>query len=190
MVYVNCKHKRIILQLLKDLKRINGLRRAMEDKYAPLKRELLNLRDMPIYRPVENDEVDKAFGHALNQNVVNIPVKRLQSGKYMFGTRMILAKIINGKLVIRVGGGYMSVNEFIEQYAKAEMIKMMRQGNLDGEALPSGRDGSGRGSSSKFDGTNAMSMADMKQQMKRSLSNVKTYKTTAYKPEETQYYTE
>lgn len=77
MVFVNCKYKRIIHQLLKDLKRINGLRRAMEDKYAPLKRDLLNLRDMPIYRAVENDEVDQAFGHALNQNVVNIPVKRL-----------------------------------------------------------------------------------------------------------------
>ena len=32
-----------------------------------------------------------------------------------------MAKIINGKLVIRVGGGYMSVAEFIEQYGKIEM---------------------------------------------------------------------
>ena len=58
MVFVNCKYKRVIHQLLKDLKRINGLRRDPEDKYAPLKRDLLNLRDMPIYRAVENDEGD------------------------------------------------------------------------------------------------------------------------------------
>jgi hypothetical protein len=37
-----------------------------------------------------------------------------------------LAKIINGKLVIRVGGGYMSVDEFIDQYGKIELLKLMR----------------------------------------------------------------
>ena len=37
-----------------------------------------------------------------------------------------MAKIINGKLVIRVGGGYMSVAEFIEQYGKIEMAKMAK----------------------------------------------------------------
>ena len=44
----------------------------------------------------------------------------------MFGTKQILAKIINGKLVIRVGGGYMSAEEFIEQYGKLELLKMMK----------------------------------------------------------------
>ena len=53
-------------------------------------------------------------------------VKRLGPGKYLFGTKNIMAKIINGKLVIRVGGGYMSADEFIEQYGKMEMMKMMR----------------------------------------------------------------
>ena len=42
----------------------------------------------------------------------------------MFGTKQILAKIINGKLVIRVGGGYMSADEFIEQYGPMEILKM------------------------------------------------------------------
>jgi hypothetical protein len=41
-------------------------------------------------------------------------VKRLGPGKYLFGTKNIMAQIINGKLVIRVGGGYMSADEFIE----------------------------------------------------------------------------
>lgn len=45
----------------------------------------------------------------------------------MFGTKKILAKIMNGKLVIRVGGGYMSAEEFIEQYGKIEMMKLMKQ---------------------------------------------------------------
>ena len=41
----------------------------------------------------------------------------------MFGTKKIMAKIINGKLVIRVGGGYMSVEVFIEQYGRMELMK-------------------------------------------------------------------
>jgi hypothetical protein len=32
----------------------------------------------------------------------------------MFGSRQIMAKIINDKLVIRIGGGYMSAEEFVE----------------------------------------------------------------------------
>ena len=44
----------------------------------------------------------------------------------MFGTRNIIAKIINGNLLIRVGGGYMSADEFIEQYGRMEMLKMMK----------------------------------------------------------------
>ena len=48
----------------------------------------------------------------------------------MFGTKKILAKIINGKLVIRVGGGYMSAEEFIETYGRIEMMKMQKADGL------------------------------------------------------------
>ena len=44
----------------------------------------------------------------------------------MFGTKKILAKIINGRLIIRVGGGYMNAEEFIDQYGKIEMMKIMK----------------------------------------------------------------
>lgn len=42
----------------------------------------------------------------------------------MFGSRKIYAKVLNGKLVIRVGGGYMIINEFISTYAENELRKM------------------------------------------------------------------
>lgn len=44
----------------------------------------------------------------------------------MFGTKKILANIVNDRLVIRVGGGFMNVEEFIEQYGKLEMLKLMK----------------------------------------------------------------
>ena len=61
------------------------------------------------------DQIDVMFMEALNRcNFTGLKVVRLDKGKYMFGSKKIIAKIINGKLVIRVGGGYMSVDEFIE----------------------------------------------------------------------------
>lgn len=49
----------------------------------------------------------------LNRLGINLPIKRLGGGYYMFGTKKIYCKIINGKLVVRVGGGYMGIEEFI-----------------------------------------------------------------------------
>jgi hypothetical protein len=53
-----------------------------------------------------------------------VPIKKLGNGYYIFGTRKIYAKILNGKLVIRVGGGYMVIEEFISTYAEQELNKM------------------------------------------------------------------
>ena len=46
---------------------------------------------------------------------------RLGGGFYMFGTKKIYAKIMNGRLVIRVGGGYMSIDEFMKYHGVQEM---------------------------------------------------------------------
>ena len=43
----------------------------------------------------------------------------------MFGTKSVMAKVINGKLVIRVGGGYMGADEFIRTYGPMEMAKVL-----------------------------------------------------------------
>lgn len=41
----------------------------------------------------------------------------------MFGTRKIYCKIINSKLVVRVGGGFMGIEDFILQYGELEAEK-------------------------------------------------------------------
>lgn len=38
----------------------------------------------------------------------------------MYGSKKIFAKIMNGKLIIRVGGGYMLIDEFLKNYAEQE----------------------------------------------------------------------
>lgn len=69
-----------------------------------------------VYKPVVGDDIDKMLGEILNRLGINIPIKRLGNGYYLFGTKKIYCKIINGKLVVRVGGGYMGIEEFITQY--------------------------------------------------------------------------
>ena len=45
-------------------------------------------------------------------------MKRLTPGRYLCGTKTILAKINNEKLVIKVDGGYLGADQFFEQYGK------------------------------------------------------------------------
>jgi hypothetical protein len=61
-------------------------------------------------------------------NIANcpIPIRRLGDGFYMFGSKKIYAKIINGNLVIRVGGGYMVIDKFIATYGDTEIEKLKR----------------------------------------------------------------
>lgn len=44
----------------------------------------------------------------------------------MFGTKKILAKIMHNKLVVRVGGGFMGIDEFINTYGEIELNKLKR----------------------------------------------------------------
>lgn len=37
-------------------------------------------------------------------------------GHYMFGNKKVFAKIMNDKLVIKAGGGFMLIDEFIKNY--------------------------------------------------------------------------
>ena len=83
----------------------------------------------------------------------------------MFGTKKIYCKIINGKLVVRVGGGYMGMEEFISvygqqevnKYAHAHGIEVTAQWTEGGETLKSGTaskkkaTGSGQGSETPKD---------------------------------------
>ena len=126
MVSINCKYKQTILKLLKDLKQINKRRKELEDRYSQMRAEVFKIKQIKLYKPVVGDAVDEMFAGYLNKAELTISVQRLGNGNYMFGTKKILAKIINGKLVIRVGGGYMNAEEFIDQYGKIEMMKLLK----------------------------------------------------------------
>jgi hypothetical protein len=60
----------------------------------------------------------------INAFELDVPIQRLGDGNYMFGSRKIFAKIMNDKLVIRVGGGFMLIDEFLNTYGKQELDKI------------------------------------------------------------------
>ena len=68
--------------------------------------------------------VDELLAKYVNMANCSVPIKRLGNGFYLFGTKKIFAKIMNGKLVIRVGGGFMVIEEFIAAYAEQELNKI------------------------------------------------------------------
>ena len=54
----------------------------------------------------------------------NQKIIRIGEGTYTFGSKRIHVKVLNGKLVIRVGGGYMTIKEFLQLYTLKEIEKM------------------------------------------------------------------
>ncbi len=70
------------------------------------------------YKPTRGDLIDEYFADYVNKLDCPVPLIRKGGGQYIFGTKKIYAKIINDKLVIRVGGGYMGIEEFMKYYGK------------------------------------------------------------------------
>jgi hypothetical protein len=53
---------------------------------------------------------------------------RLQPGVYSFGSKKVCIKVDNGKISIRIGGGYLRIDEFLEKYTTGELEKSIREG--------------------------------------------------------------
>ena len=76
------------------------------------------------YRPIKGDLIDEIIAKHFNALREPMPIKRLGDGNYIFGSRKIYVKLIAGRLVVRVGGGFMSIDEFLQQHAEMEIINV------------------------------------------------------------------
>jgi len=79
-----------------------------------------------LYMPKRSDKIDVALGNFLNRypekEKMKILFLRESEGMYRFGQRIVHIKIEKGnKILIKVGGGYMSARDFIEQYTESEL---------------------------------------------------------------------
>ena len=79
----------------------------------------------PVYFPVKEDPLDLALGNYLNLRDVGlaVPFIREGGGVYVFGTRKVLVNYERGKLTVKVGGGFLPIEEFIQAYSDIELEK-------------------------------------------------------------------
>ena len=89
------------------------------------------------YRAIKGDSVDEMLANVLNIKNCEIPISRIGDGWYMFGSKKIYAKIMNNKLVCRVGGGFSNMEDYIREYAESERLKLERMDPHEIEALHS-----------------------------------------------------
>jgi len=59
-----------------------------------------------------------------------IPFRRISHGNYEFGTQKVMVKVENEKIKVRVGGGYLLLDKFIEMQAPVEEAKIMDAKNI------------------------------------------------------------
>lgn len=55
---------------------------------------------------------------------------RESAGVYVFGSRRVSVKVERDKIKIKVGGGYLSIDEFLSQYTPIELEKLERRDPL------------------------------------------------------------
>lgn len=140
--------REILDRVNKEIEKLKNKQRKQDEYYSVRKNELLEKEKyiMELRRQLQDlddgesvtpqpvsainmdvvDELDRLMLDYLRKWNCNVPITRMGNGYYLFGTRKIYAKILNGKLVIRVGGGYMIITEFLDQYSEIELNKIDR----------------------------------------------------------------
>ena len=87
-----------------------------------------------VYIPVKDCATDKKLAEYINnypdRQKLKIMFMRESAGVYEFGSRKVMVKVERDKIQIKVGGGYLSIDEFLDQYTPAELEKIERRDPL------------------------------------------------------------
>lgn len=85
-----------------------------------------------VYVPHKTDMIDRALSSYINnypeRKKLKIMFLRVSEGVYQFGSKKVYIKIEKcGQIFVRVGGGYLPVKDFIDQYTEDEIDKLQRR---------------------------------------------------------------
>ncbi|CDW87552.1 gas2 domain containing protein [Stylonychia lemnae] len=116
------------LELLKQLK-------EAENEIEMLKQYVIDLKSrIAIYIPARDDIIDKKLAEYINnypdRSKLKIMFMRESEGVYQFGSRRICVRVDKEKINIRVGGGYLSLDEFLDIYTPQELERLERKDPL------------------------------------------------------------
>ena len=118
------KANKTSLELLRQLK-------DAEVEIETLKNYIIELKQrIAVYIPVKDDPIDKRLAEFINnypeRQKLKIMFMRESEGVYQFGTKRVWVRVEKDKINIRVGGGFLSIDEFLDQYTPAELEKLER----------------------------------------------------------------
>ena len=124
--------KRTSLDLLTQLKDRESDCNDQQQEIETLRNYIIDLKSrIAVYIPVKNDAVDKRIAEYINnypdRQKLKIMFMRESEGVYQFGSKRVHVKVDKDKINIRVGGGYLSIDEFLDQYTPQELEKLERK---------------------------------------------------------------
>ena len=106
------------------------------DEIDQLRKIIIDLKSTSnaVYIPVKGDEVDLKLAEYINnypdRQKLKIMFMRESEGVYEFGSKKVLIKVEKDKIKIRVGGGFLSIDEFLDQFTPVELQKLERRDPL------------------------------------------------------------
>jgi len=123
------------LELLKQLKSVEFENEELLHEIETLKQYIIDLKSrIAVYIPVKNDAVDKRLAEYINnypdRQKLKIMFMRESDGVYQFGTKRVIVRVDKDRINIRVGGGFLSIDEFLDQYTPTELEKLERKDPL------------------------------------------------------------
>jgi len=101
-----------MIELLKSLKQA-------EFEIETLKQYIIDLKSrIAVYIPVKGDQIDVRLAEYINnfpdRKKLKIMFMRESDGVYQFGSKRVTVRVDKNKINIRVGGGYLSIDEFLD----------------------------------------------------------------------------
>ena len=107
------------LSLLRELKQTEQNNDDLLAEIDTLRSYIIDLKSrIAVYIPVKNDSIDKKIAEYINnypdRNKLKIMFMRESEGVYQFGSKRVAVKVDKDKINIRVGGGFLSIDEFLD----------------------------------------------------------------------------
>ena len=118
--------------MLKQMKDYEAEIDQANEETEQLRQYIIDLKSrIAVYIPVKNDVIDKKLAEYINnypdRQKLKIMFMRETEGVYQFGTKRVWVRCVRDKIEIKVGGGYLSLDEFLDQYTPAELEKLDRK---------------------------------------------------------------
>jgi len=120
--------------MVNQLKEMEMANERLEDKVEALIKANEELeKGQAVYIGHRQSKVDKELSKYINtkfpeKDRLNIMFLRESEGVYQFGQRRVHIKIEKGnQLLIRVGGGFINIDDFVKQFTDSELEKVERK---------------------------------------------------------------